>query len=567
MARDDYETLVSLGFTDTDLQDLGLWEVASGPAEILAEAYIRRSNKRDDVTTLRAHVRDLVRRSREHGRTIRHVWFEQRSASKASVKREQFDGACKAILDGKSKTLYVWKTDRLSRRGMGQVGLLLDEFEARNAGIVSVTESLDSRHGSRMVFAILSERAREEAKDIALRTKIGGDAHKAEGRWPGGVCPFGLMSVPGSGKLSRNPAEYPLARRIAEMLLKGTTPTKVAAKLNAEGERTRSGKMWTAPGIINMAHSIGWAGLVPLRERQKDEHGRTTEKWHRGGEPLIGADGHPVECGEGVITYAERGKILALFAGRSVPGTRMGDRTRGKRQAVTVLTGGILVCGKCKGAMGNGGKNYRCLARIFKGPAACGGIATDRDRMDAMIEGMWLNHILMVGPESDTVHEIARRWLNYQDPTKEARKAAVTAALETAASRELRLQKEFFLGGERMTEDVFDALRAELAGQIAGLKAELAELAKTADLSPLMDAEWLAALWEAEGIEGRQALLSAAIRRITVLPAKYRGDRTPLSERLEVDWRDKTSQGPDVAAALAFVDRVRERRAAALAGA
>jgi hypothetical protein len=118
-----------------------------------------------------------------------------------------------------------------------------------------------------------------------------------------------------------------------------------------------------------------------------------------------------------------------------------------------------------------------------------------------------------------------------------------------------------------MSEAVFDALRAELAGQIAGLKAELAELAKTADLSPLMDAEWLAALWEAEGIEGRQALLSAAIRRITVLPAKYRGDRTPLSERLEVDWRDKTSQGPDVAAALAFVDRVRERRAAVLAGA
>ena len=55
------------------------------------------------------------------GVAIRCVWFEQRSASKAHVRREEFEaGNRRSILDGLSKTLYVYKNSRLSRRGMGQ---------------------------------------------------------------------------------------------------------------------------------------------------------------------------------------------------------------------------------------------------------------------------------------------------------------------------------------------------------------------------------------------------------------------------------------------------------------
>ncbi|WP_329101134.1 recombinase family protein [Streptomyces sp. NBC_01439] len=537
MERTDLPTLRALGFEDEELQRIGLWEVAEGASADLAEAYIRRSKKRDDLSTLRAHVRDICRTAATEDVTIRHVWFEQKSASKAHVRREEFEKATAAVLEGLSRTLYVWKTDRLSRRGMGAVDRLIDDFKPRGARIVSVTEGLDSsQRGVRMVFGILSDRAREEAEDIAMRTKTGGDAHKAEGRWPGGVVPYGLRCPKGSGKLEHDPAEYPTARRIAEALLDGDTPAGIANTLNAESTKTRKGKMWRAQTVIHLAQSPSWAGLIPDRERAKDEFGNPLDKWHRRGTPLMGPDGHPVKAGEGVVTFAEWQKISAIISGRSRPGTAIGDRSRGVRKAATIMTG-ILRCPHCKGSMGNGGRNYRCITRMNQGEAACTGMATLRKRVDEAMAVMWINHVLMLPPGSPTIQTIARGWLSYQDPAKEARKRAVSAALDNAAARELRLQKEFFIGGG-MDESQYESLRSELSAQIAGLKSELAELSREADLTPLMDPESLADLWNDAGIEGQRALLKAALKGVTMVPPKGVGDRTPILDRLIPAWRD-----------------------------
>src|SRR5690606_40039290 len=60
------------------------------------------------------------------------VWFEQLSASKYYVRRQEFEGATRAVFDGLSKVLAFWKTDRFDRRGMGAVGRMLDEFDRRS---------------------------------------------------------------------------------------------------------------------------------------------------------------------------------------------------------------------------------------------------------------------------------------------------------------------------------------------------------------------------------------------------------------------------------------------------
>lgn len=562
MERDDLATLRAMGFKDEEVKALGLWDIAIEDPANLAEAYIRRSKKKDTLSTLREHLRDLCRKAKEEGKRIRHVWFEQRSASKAYVRREEFEKATGAIIeDGKSKTLYVWRTDRLSRRGMGAVDRLIDEMEPKNARIVVTSEGLDSSlPGMRMVFGILADRAREEAKSIAQRTKIGGDAHKAEGRWPGGVTPYGLECVKGSGKLSRQVDEYPTARKlIAERLLKYVTPADIADDLNRRRIRTRKGKMWRAQTILHLAQSPSWAGLIPDRERAVDENGTPIDKWYRRAQPLMGADGHPVKAGVGVVTFAEWQKVNKIISGRARPGTTIGDKTRGVRKPVTIMTG-TLRCPHCKGPMGNGGANYRCLARTNQGPSVCVGVATTRGRVDDAMETMWRNHILSLSPESPTIHTIAREWLAYEDPTKEARKQQVTAALDNALARQLKLNKEYFLGvSAGMDEETFESLRRDVSNQIDGLKGELAELSKGADLTPLQNSESLIALWEVAGIEGRRALIRAAVKEVTILPARYRGDRTPIEQRIKPQWRD-TDDARDVDAALAAVERSRVRR-------
>lgn len=546
MTREDLPTLRALGFEDEELQRLDLWEPAAGTPGDLAEMYVRRSKKKDTLSSLREQVRRMCAHAGHESIRIRHVWFEQKSASKAHVRREEFDRATTAIADaGLSKTLYVFKTSRLSRRGMGQVGLLLDSFEERQARIYVVAENIDSTR-SRMILAILSEQAREQASDIAEFTKIGIDGNKADGRWTGGVAPYGLYSPQGTGKLVHNPAEYGIARRIAEFLLDRRTPGWIANTLNVEEIVTRHGKRWTGPGIVSLAHSVTWAGLVAQRERIVDELGRHAGKYHRGGTPLLDREGNPISCGEGVISFSEHVKIGAILADRAQPGTSIGDRTRGKREIVALLSG-TLRCPHCKGPMANGGVNYRCYARQVEGPSSCIGVSTDRARVDEAVEIMWLNHVLGLSPESPTVHAIARDWLSYQDPEKEQRKAHVSAALESAVGREMKLQKEFFVLGH-MDETIFERLRGQVAAQIAELKAELAELTKDADLSPLMDPESLAGLWAGAGISGQRALLKAACIGITLLPPKYRGDRTPILHRLVPEWRDD-SVNPEMEAA------------------
>ncbi|GAA3004858.1 hypothetical protein GCM10010519_40880 [Streptomyces lactacystinicus] len=567
MQRADYKTLRKMGFTDDELKELGLWDVATGDPADLAIAYIRRSQNRDDLTTLRQHLRDIARAAIRDSKKIAHVYFEQRSASKASVFREEFENATGDILKGRAKTLYVWKSDRLSRRGMGQVGNLLDEFDRRKARAVSVTEGLDSSQGSRIVWAILSERARDEAKDIALRTKTGLDAHKAEGKWTGGVVPYGLMHDPETGKLVRHSTEFIPARRIAVGLIKNHTPQQIAYAMNARGYVTRTGKPWSATGIISLAHSLSWAGIVVVKERMKDEFGAPLDKWHRGGVPLLDADGFPVSCGDGVITYAEHLIIEKNLASRAVPGTAIGDRTRGKRKAKCVAST-VLRCPYCRGRMTNSGISFYCEKRKDQGATSCKGSSINRLETESAIADMWQKHILSLSPESDVITHIAREWLKYNDPGKEERRITVDAALKDARTRKKRLDNAHFVSGT-VDEDSYTEMSGKLAAQITAFQSELAELSREADLSPLMAPESLAQLWASQDAEGQRALLKSAATHIDFLHVAGRGKRgAPVAERLNVAWKEKSRPGADKATttALEHVALTRTRRKAAETG-
>ncbi|MFG2682592.1 recombinase family protein [Streptomyces sp. NPDC048392] len=563
MHRDDYPALRALGFEDDELKELGLWEPAIGSPANLAEMYVRRSKKKDSLSALRLQVRRMCDHGVRDNKKIRHVWFEQKSASKSYIRREEFEKATAAVTNvGLSKALYVYKTSRLSRRGMGQVGLLLDTFEEQGAYIFVVSEGLDSRT-SRTVLAFLSEQARDQVKDLGDFVKLGMDAHKADGKWTGGVAPYGLRAVKGEGRLERHPEEYPTARRIADYLSDRKTPAWIASTLNEEGLKTRHGRNWQATGIIALAHAVTWAGLVAQRERILDKNGQWTGKYHRGGTPLLDKNGEPISCGEGVITFAEHVKIKSILASRARKNGPVGNRARGKREVSNLLSSNMH-CGRCESIQVCSGPAYRCYARTNEGPHICEGVSIGRERADDAVTQAWFGHILSLSPESATLHEIAREWLAYKDPEKEARKAQVTAALESAVGRELKLNKEFFVLG-RMTEEMFDSMRVQVGEQITALKAELAELTREADLSPLMDPEALAALWNGAGIAGQRALLRAALteKGITLLPSEGRGYRVPAIDRLEFHWREASDPAWDTAfeAGVKQTERTRERTA------
>ncbi len=276
--------------------------------------------------------------------------------------------------------------------------------------------------------------------------------------------------------------------------------------------------------------------MIPDRKRDTDEHGNPLDRWERGGVPLLHPDGTPVVAGTGVVTHTERERILEIFRSRSRPGGPIGDRRRGKRTATSLMTG-TLRCPLCNGAMGSGERAYRCAARMMQGESVCGGTATMREGADRAMGDLWVSHVSALEPDSPTLHEIARRWLSYQDTETEIRKRDLSLALDAAEARTRKLQENYYVRGA-VSDDDFETLSQQLSAQQDALRAELSLISRGADLTPLMDSVLLEEAWEAATVDDRRMLLRAAVHSVTFIPARYIGDKTPIRLRLRPDWRD-----------------------------
>lgn len=517
--------------------------------EDLADIYVRRSKPKEDLATLTKHAWDMVEAAHREGRKIRAVWWEQRSASKSYVRRDELEAAMAAVLEGHAKTLYVRKLDRFDRRGMGTVGSMLDALDKRRARLRVVKEGLDSSvPGQRIIFAVLAERAREEAQDIAWRTQEGKDSHKALGEWQGGTVPYGLERDPDhKGRIRHRADEYPIAReKIAVPLLAGESARTVAHRLNAEGIRTRNGAMWQSSTVAKLAHSPLWAGLLPDRERIMDEHGNPTDRWKHHGTPYTDGQGNPVSVGQGVITTGERAIIRAKLASRARPDGK------GKRPVEYLLTE-TLRCGRCTGPMeGGGGQGqggrYHCRVWSRHGKDACIGVITLRERVDETVIAMWWSHVTALEPGDTALDAIARRWVSIKDPEKDARRKEIRAELDAVTARMEKLDHDHYVRG-KLSEERHETLSEQLTRTRAALEAEAEELARDSDLTALLaDPETLREIWEGSPLDERRELIRCALRRVTIAPAARQGDRTPILKRLSPEWVDglETAAGKSV---------------------
>ncbi|MFE2848673.1 recombinase family protein [Streptomyces scopuliridis] len=527
------------------------------PVSELVDLYLRRSSLREDKATLDEHERILRAAVALRGLTVRKVWREERSASKRGVKRDKFDSAIAAVLAQETGGLWVFKLDRLSRRGMGHVGIVLDDFERIGAALVAHMDGLDSKiEAHRTVFAITAERARSEAKDIGLRTKIGKDAHRPLGHWPGGPAPYGLKSLRlypddpmrRSAVLDKHPTEYKTARAMAVMLLDDETALAVAEWLNEQGHTTRRGKRWRASTVATWARTPGVAGLMHRKERIEDpETGR--EWWRPTGEAVMGADGKPIRVGEGVVTPDERLQIIAALdkRGRDLPVgfTNRGFRgkRRGTRQAQSLLTG-IMRCFHCLTTMARAGKQYRCQLRAESGVAACRGMFIDAAKADAEVSERWLHYVSVLDPSDDEdsarLSAIAREWYGHQDPGKALRLKEVRVGIDAITDRRNKLDTAYYVSDDFKDEggeERYRSLKSAITSQLEGLRAELRELTGDIKVSDLLEPEELTAAWADSDLDTRRTLLKTTVKQLVGVPAKYRGDRTPMRERIKLEWK------------------------------
>ena len=192
--------------------------------------------------------------------------------------------------------------------------------------------------------------------------------------------PFGER---GRAVLVPCPEWAPVIRRMFQLALAGNGGMKIAASLNAEGLRTRTGREWTNQTVLYILRNEVYKGVYIWRRR-------STAKFVQNPEMLRREDNH-----EPLVSPAIFDRVRDLIHDRSP------EKANPRAVASAYLVAGLVRCQSCGGPMiGHPAKSgryhyYRCKAKTKRRALACAGRGTiPRSTLEGMVLAALRDHAL-----------------------------------------------------------------------------------------------------------------------------------------------------------------------------
>lgn len=514
---------------------------------LLVDLYLRLSNINDDADSLERQERDLREWAGREGLTVRKVWSDYgRSGFKKDVRRDGFDAAVRAVVSGEVGTLAVWKLDRLSRRGAGQVGTILDDLEDAKGRLVFLKDGLDTTHASsRLVIVTVSEIARSESANTSVRVKSRKAADRAAGRYLGSAAPLGYV-VDADRRLRPHPTEFDLMRELVRRVTEGESLLVVARDWNAREIPTRRSASWHRKHAEGLLSDRQIAAGPPMWRpstlsnalRSPTLAGLMT---HMGDDGAIRAYRHP-ETGEHVSLIAEdsepiaseatQARLLVLMDGRL---RQWGRGLRASKQPKSLL-GLVAKCASCRRSLTTFGESYRCKRSFTDGSDCPGPVNVSVGVLDDVVRRAWSARLAALEPDAPVLDRIGERWLQKFDPAPLKERADLVAEIDETTARLAKADADHYERGILDTER-HERVTTGLSTRLTGLRARLADLpAPAADLGALLDPELSLPAIEAAPVVEARDLLRLAIEAVYVTPAPRQGARFVPAERLTFAW-------------------------------
>ncbi len=361
---------------------------------------------------------------------------------------------------GRYDILLVYRVDRFARSLKVLVGLL-EELESAGVAFRSATEPIDtSTPTGRMLVQLLGVFAEFERATIIDRVVAGMERKAARGGWPGGAVPYGLR-LDDDKHLAIEPAEFPLVERIFTRYgIDHAGAATIAAELNADACRTRSGRRWSPKAVLFILRNRSYLGEVTFRD-----------VCHQPDQSLI--DPHLFDKAQTVL--AERGESY--------------DRRMTHAHPDYLLTG-LITCKSCGrnyvgvSAAGRGHRYryYACFTRQRYGKDACDG---ERIRAD-VIEAAVLDALLTFYADPDLIaRAVAVKTQQIATTTHQHRDEidATTAELKKTEAAIERYIRAFEAG--TISDDMFGPRVRDLGERARTLKTRRDELEEAADLAAM----------------------------------------------------------------------------------
>jgi site-specific DNA recombinase len=491
--------------------------------------YLRLSVAQDDVvsdsiTRQEKDLRDLA--EREGWKVVRSLTDDGLSGRKARANATE---ALRMLREREADVLAVWKLDRFTRQGLGAIGDLVTVLDAVPGSLfVALQDGLRSDQPAwRLTAAVLSEVARSEADNTAMRVRAANRANRSVGRFVGGTVPFGYRPAPreGGGRtLVPHPPEVAVIREVAERILRDESQAAIVEDLTERGiPTTRSAYRvadikglavdgldrgsWSYSGLASVWTGESLLGRISRSRNIVDDAGKEFKTW----EIVRDDQGLPLVAYEPLLDAATVERLRGHLRDPKNPTSR---RTEPRPRRARLLSG-VLYCEHCGQRLWvsvNGGRPvYTCVRRAGR----CAGPNVKVENADRYVTETFLG---LVGdlPETKDVEEVT-------SPDTIAALADVEVAIRETS-------------GELVADgaDVQDIVRRLTV--LKALRQELQATPSSVTVKTVKTGRTIREAWADASDDERRAQLLRHLDHVTLSITETKGHTGFHPERFKIQW-------------------------------
>jgi site-specific DNA recombinase len=162
--------------------------------------------------------------------------------------------------------LVVFKFSRLSRN-IGNLFLITEQLKETSTHLISISDNFSSEAGaSKIILSVLGSIAEMERDNIIEQVRGGMSQKAREGEWNGGTAPLGYDLV--EKKLVINEEESKTVKFIYTEYLKGNGYKTIAAQLNDNGVKTKTGGTFSGNSVKDILRNPTFCGKIRWGHRK-----------------------------------------------------------------------------------------------------------------------------------------------------------------------------------------------------------------------------------------------------------------------------------------------------------
>ena len=197
--------------------------------------------------------------------------YRDAGVSAKNTNRPEFNRMLEDIEQGKIDVILCTKLDRLFRNTRDFLNTT-DEFEKKNIKFVCLEGNIDTSTPTGRVFStIRAAFAQFERETTADRVRDVMRSRAEEGKWNGGISPYGYYSE--DKKLKINTEESKIVKDIYILYIEHRSIRHIVHNFNASGIKTRKNELWSPTSIRRILTNPFYYGIVTYSKRSRTYSG------------------------------------------------------------------------------------------------------------------------------------------------------------------------------------------------------------------------------------------------------------------------------------------------------